>query len=245
MRLKGQTDLARGRLNAMMLRPIETPVVPSDSLEYLALEMSVEQAVQQAWSNRPEAKAIALAERIRDELIRVARADARPSLELTGVYGYSVRQPENFLESDFSKWSASVTLKVPLFDGYRTAGRVAQARAERDKLTQDRLALENQIRLDARDAVDVLNVARSIYEAAELNVAQAWKALDMTQASYNHGAATLLDVLDAQAALTLAESNRIEALHAHANARAVLRFVMAQDPLDPPPATRPEAEDRS
>ena len=45
-------------------------------------------------------------------------------------------------------------------------------------------------------------------EAAELNVAQAQRALEMTQANYQHGAATTLDVIDAQAALTLAESNR-------------------------------------
>ena len=61
---------------------------------------------------------------------------------------------------------------------------------------------------------------------------QAQKALDMTQANYSLGAATPLDVLDAQAALTLAESLRLEALYAHANARAVLRWVMGRDPLD-------------
>jgi outer membrane protein TolC len=54
----------------------------------------------------------------------------------------------------------------------------------------------------------------------------------MTQANYKHGAATTLDVLDAQAALTLAESNRLEALYEHANARATLRYVMARDVLD-------------
>jgi outer membrane protein TolC len=67
----------------------------------------------------------------------------------------------------------------------------------------------------------------------------------MIQANYQFGAATLLDVIDAQAAQTQADSNRIQALFTHANARATLRFVMALDPLDPPggaglsPATPP------
>jgi outer membrane protein TolC len=56
----------------------------------------------------------------------------------------------------------------------------------------------------------------------------------MTQANYRHGAATTLDVLDAQAALTAAESNRIEALFGHSVARATLRYVMGRDPLEPP-----------
>lgn len=239
LRIKGQAGLARGTLNAAMVQPIDAPVQPTDSLDFVPFETSLEEAVKEAWANRPEVQAVALVEKIRRELVGVAQADSRPSLEFNGAWGYSVRQPENFFKSDFTRWSAGLTLKIPLFDGLRTAGRVAQARAEVQKAAQDRIALENQIRLEAKDATDRLAVAQSILEAAELNVAQAQKAFDMTQANYQHGAATTLDVLDAQAALTVAESNRLEALWEHANARATLRYVMARDPLDPPPATRP------
>ncbi len=135
---------------------------------------------------------------------------------------------------------------MPVFDGFRTRGKVAQARADRSKISQDRLALENRIRLEAQEGVDVLRVSRRLLEVAELNVSQAQKALDMTQANYRHGAATTLDVLDAQAALTVAESNRIEALHGHSVARATLRYVMGRDPLGAPPEVsgtgRPGAE---
>lgn len=234
LRFQGEAELGRGRLNAVMMRPIETPIEPTDALEYRPVEMDAAQVVHAAWENRPEAKAVALQERIQNELVGVAKAEGRPSLDFNGTYGWSVREPKNFFESDFSKWNVGITLKIPLFDGFRTAGKVAQARSEHNKVAQDRLALENQIRLEAKNAVDVLGVAKSVYEATQLNVAQAQKALDMTQANYNYGAATLLDVLDAQAALTLAESNRIEALHAHGIARATLRYVMAQDPLEPP-----------
>ncbi len=239
LRTRGQTDLARGVLNAAMVRPIADAIEPTDSLDFVPLETSLEQVATEAWANRPEVQEVALAEKIRRELVGVVQADSRPSLELNGVWGYSVREPENFFKSDFTKWSAGLFLKIPVFDGMRTAGRVAQAKAEVQKAAQDRIALENQIRLEAKDAVDRLAVAQSIREAAELNVAQAEKALDMTQANYQHGAATTLDVLDAQAALTLAESNRLEALFEHANARATVRYVMARDPLDPPGATRP------
>ncbi len=231
LRLGGERELHRGRLNAVMLRPIDTPIEPTDTLAFEPMDVSVEDAVSEAWANRPEAQAIELVRRIQDELVGVAKGEGRPSLDFNGAYGWSVREPGNFFEGNFAKWSASVMLTVPVFDGFRTAGKVAQAQAERDKVAQDKLALENRIRLEARDAVDVLNVAKSVLEAAELNVSQAQKALDMTEANYKYGAATLLDVLDAQAAQVEAESNRIQGLHAHAIARAALRFVMAQDPL--------------
>jgi len=240
--VRGQADLARGRLNAVMVRPIDAPVTPTDTLDLIPMEVSIDEAVREAWGNRSEAKAIDLSERIHDQLITVAAGDGRPSLELNAVYGYSVREPGNFFRGDFTKWSASVSLKVPVFDGFRTAGKVAQARAERSKVAQDKVALENQIRLEAKDAVDRLNVARSVLEAADLNVTQAQKAFDMTQANYRLGAASSLDVLEAQAALTQAESNRLEALYVHANARAAVRYVMARDPLDPPRPGGPRLE---
>jgi HAE1 family hydrophobic/amphiphilic exporter-1 len=233
-RLQGEAELARGNLNAAMVRPIDTPIEPTDGLDYVPMDVSAEEAVRRAWNERPEAKAIALNERIYTELIGVAQSDSRPRLDFYGSYGWSVREPKNFFEGDFTKWTASVTLTIPVFDGFRTRGRVAQARAERNKVTQDRVALENRIRLEAKEGVDRLNVARTVLEAAELNVAQAQRALELTQANYQLGAATTLDVIDAQAALTLAESNRLQGLYDHANARATLRYVMAQDPLEPP-----------
>ncbi len=231
LRYDGAADLARGDLNAVMMQPTDTPIEPSDSLGFVD-EPSPELAtVRQNATSRPELKAASWSERIYDEAIGIYQADARPRLDFNAAYGYSVRDTQNFLKSDYKKWSLSVTLKVPVFDGFRTAGRVAQARADRLRIGQDRRALETSIDLEAEQALDRLRVARSVVQAAELNVSQAGKALEMTEANYRLGAVTPLDVIDAQAAFTQAEMTRIEALWAHANARAGLRYVMGQDPL--------------
>ncbi len=233
LRIRGESDLARGNLNATLVRPIAAPVTPTDDLRFEEVELSLDDVVVEALSNRPEARAVGLSEQIADQLIGIAQADFRPSLELGAGYGWSVRQPGDFFDNKFSRWDVGLTLKVPVFDGFRTAGKVAQARADRAQIAQDRIALENRVRLEAKDGLDRLRVAKSVLEAADLNVGQAQKAMDMTQANYKYGAATLLDVLDAQAALTQAESNRVEALYVHANARASLRYVMGRDPLSP------------
>jgi len=234
-RTRGEADLARGVLNAAMVRPIDAPVEPSDRLVRQDFDVPLETIVQEALANRTEVKAAEMAVRVYDEFVGVVRAENRPHLDLLANWGYSVRRPENFFSSDYTKWNAGITLTVPVFDGFRNAGKVAQARARREQAAQDRIALENQIRLAAKQARDALATAGRVLAAADLNVTQAQKALDMTQANYTLGAATPLDVLDAQAALTLAESLRLEALYEHANARATLRWVMGRDPLDPPP----------
>jgi outer membrane protein len=237
LRLRGATDLARADLNAVMVQPTDRPIEPTDALEFVEAGADQDQVVREAVANRSEVKAVTWSEKISDEAIGIYKADMQPRLDLNGAYGWSVRDTSNFFESNYKKWSLSVTLKVPVFDGWRTAGKVAQARAERARVGQDRVAIETQIDLEANQAVDRLRVAASVYHATELNVVQARKAQDMTDANYRLGAATQLDVLDAQAALTQAEFTRIEALHAHANARAGLRYVMGQDPIgEAPPA---------
>jgi HAE1 family hydrophobic/amphiphilic exporter-1 len=231
LRLSGVADLVRGDLNAVMLMPTDTSVEPTDSLEFV--DESAEQAdvVRDATASRPELKAVAWNEKIYDEAIGIYKADMQPRLDFDGAYGWSVLDTANFFEGTYKKWALAVTLKVPIFDGWRTAGRVAQARADRAKVGQDRLELVSQIDLEAKQALDRLRVAASVFRATELNVAQARKAADMTAANYQLGATTTLDVLDSLAALTQAEWNRVEALHAHVNARAGLRYVRGLDPL--------------
>ena len=56
-----------------------------------------------------------------------------------------------------------MTLTVPVFDGCRTAGHASPRRApSTSKAAQDRIALENRIRLEAKEAVDRLHVASSV-----------------------------------------------------------------------------------
>lgn len=244
LRLRGAADLARGDLNAVMVEPTDKAIEPTDTLEFREAGAEQQEVVREAIASRPEVQAVAWNEKIYDEAIGIYKADMQPRLDFNGAYGWSVRDTANFFEPNYKKWSLAVTLKIPVFDGWRTAGKVAQARADRAKVGQDRVALETLIDLEAKQAVDRLRVAASVFHAAELNVAQARKAQEMTDANYRLGAATPLDVLDAQAALTQAEFVRVEALHAHANARAGLRYVMGQDPLaegppdlPPPPST--------
>lgn len=232
-RAEGLVDLARGQLNAIMVRPIDEAIEPTDSLAALAVPAELAPAIRDALARRPEMKGIALEQSIRAELVKIARAGALPRLDLTGAYGFSARRADDLGDPDFSRWSVAVTLAVPIFDGLRTASQVAQAEAEQRKVAAARQELENRIRLEVKDAVDRLRVAGSIVEAAELNVKQANRLLEMTQANYGLGAATTLDVLDAQAALTLASSIRLQALYEHANARAALRHATGLDPLEP------------
>ena len=230
-RAENDVASARATLNTVMVRPTATPITPTDGLSVVAFSGSFDDAVKEALAARPELKTLRLTEEIRTKLIGVAAADSKPRVDFDGSYGFAVRAPHSLFHLDFAAWRSLVTVKVPLFDGWRTAGRVAQATAERNTVTQQIAALENQVRLDVQSAWDSLALAVRTIQAADLNVTQARRALEMTEATYRLGAATPLDVIDAQQALSQAENIRNQALVSHANARATLQYVTGRDPL--------------
>jgi outer membrane protein len=232
LRADNEVAAARATLNTVMVRPTATPIDPSDVLAVVPFAETFDDAVKEAIDARPELKTLRLTEQIRDKLIGVAAADAKPRFDFDGAFGFAVRRPENFFQFNYARWSALVTIKVPLFDGWRTAGRVAQATADRNTVTQQIAALENQVRLDVQSAWDSLALAARTVQAADLNVTQARRAQEMTEANYRLGAATPLDVIDAQSALSQAENIRNQALLSHANARATLQYVTGRNPLD-------------
>lgn len=231
-RAQGRVDYARATLNAVMLRPIDAPISPTDTLESAPLPDTLQQALAAAVTDRPEVKSAALNEQVRAEVVGIEKAERMPTFDFNGSFGYSVREPRNYFKWDYSNWTFGVFVSMPIFDGGRSAGRIAQARAEQAKAAQAKLAAENQVRLEATDAFDRLNVAARLLKAADLNITQAKRALDMTQANYGLGAAMLLDVTDAQAALTEAERVRVDALHDQADAHAALRYAMGLPPIE-------------
>ena len=231
-RAENDVSGARALLNTVMLRPTSTPVVPTDTLAVIPFAAEFDAAVNEALSSRPELQLLRTQERVQSLLIDVAAADAKPSIDFNGSYGFAVRRPRNLFDPDFSRWSAGINLRIPLFDGWRTKGRVAQATAQRNTVTQEIAALENQVRLEVQSAFDALALADRTIRTAELNVTQARRAAEMTEANYKLGAATQLDVVDAQQSLRQAENILNQALYNHANARATLRFVMGRDPLE-------------
>ncbi len=231
-RAENEVAGARAMLNTVMVRPTAAPVVPTDTLAVVPFSVEFDAAVAEALIARPDLQLLRTQERVQALLVDVTAGDAKPSVEFTGSYGYAVRRPQNLFTQNYARWSSGINLKVPLFDGRRTAGRVAQAIAQRNTVTQQIAALESQVRLDMQSAFDALALANQTIQASELNVAQARRANEMTEANYKLGAATQLDVVDALQSLRQAENIRNLALYTHANARAALRFVMGRDPLE-------------
>jgi outer membrane protein len=125
-----------------------------------------------------------------------------------------------------------VNFTLPVFDGFRRSAMVYQATAQERTVRLEREKASQQVRLALQQALDELAAAGETVTAARANVAQAEKVLAMTQNNYKYGAATTLDVVDAQTALSTARTNLLRGLHDYSVARATLRWVTGMTPWE-------------
>ena len=121
---------------------------------------------------------------------------------------------------------------LPRYRGASRSGRVGKGIANRRIAELTRVEAENNVRLEAQTALDEMERAEKTVEAAQLSVHEAERVLNMMQDNYKYGAATTLDVLDAQTALTTARGTLLQGLYDHTLAQAQLRYVMGLNPMD-------------
>jgi outer membrane protein len=224
---------ARAVLNSLLVRSLDFPTEADGELTFVPEPApDLAEAIRLAEEHRPELQRARINEREAADQLKLARAESRLRLDFNGQYGISVRRPANLFNREFTRWIFTVSVGLPLFDGGRRSGLVQQALAGQKVAQLTRVDTQNAVHLEAQTALDELQRARKTVEAAQLNVHQAERVLTMMQDNYKYGAATTLDVLDAQTALATARWTLLQGLYDHTLARARLRYAMGLDPLD-------------
>jgi outer membrane protein TolC len=137
---------------------------------------------------------------------------------LNGSLRYSKSAPEFDLAYDFESmsdlkgaavYSYSLSLSVPIFDGLITKGNKIRAAGSYLE-AEDRLAQKQQeLTLDVREALLELGAARAGLEAARRGTESAQENLRLREAMYDHGAGTLLEMIQARVDLTNARFDLI------------------------------------
>ncbi|HEY0232587.1 MAG TPA: TolC family outer membrane protein [Dokdonella sp.] len=179
--------------------------------------------VDVALKQNPTLSAAALTVDAANANINSARAGHLPTI--TGQIGYSRApawgdtRPGGFAEQhDFSgdpKWGSSIgiTLNVPIFTGGFTQSRVRQAIYQRD-FSQDQYEFNRrQVEAATRNNYRSVIAGASEVEATKAAVISAQSSVEATQAGYEVGTRTIVDVLISQQTLLSAQSQYSSARH--------------------------------
>jgi outer membrane protein TolC len=224
---------ARALLNYYLVRPIDFPTRASGWFqEQQWQEWDLQELSFAAFRSRPELVRLRIAERSAGVLLDLAKSESRFRADLSSEYGIMSRLPDNLLNPKFLRWTVGVNFTLPVFDGFRRSGLVTQAVSNHRSAQLERGKVQQQVTLNLRQALDNLKVAGETVTAARANISQAERVLAMMEANYRYGAATTLDIVDAQTALSFARTNHLRGLHDYSVSRANLRWTLGRTPWE-------------
>src|SRR5208283_4253453 len=189
----------------------------SGDLAYEPLSLRVEELQARALSLRPDLLAARRSVTSATSQIGLAKANARQDLNVTFDYGH-------VNASNVGAFYFNIPL--PIFN--RNQGEVARTYFV---LTQSQFmetAAEQQVLTDVRNAYESLRNSADVVELYNKGYAQ--QALEITQFSYQHGAASLLDFLDAERSYRATELSYRQALATYmANVEQLRQAVGTRD----------------
>jgi len=189
--------------------------------------------IETALKNRPDF--LAAKERVEAQILKVsaARAAYWPNLNVLGTYGKrNAPSPEDTgknTNATESVGSVGLVLSVPIFDGGLISAKVREEMASLAAARERLKKLDIQIRQETETAfLDVLSNAERM-KAMETAIDQAKESFRIESLKYEMGKGSLTDVLDAQAAQLLAETNYCRACVDYHTAMARLRLATGEN----------------
>lgn len=171
-----------------------------------------------AYDKRPELKGSRAKIESAEANIGQAKSGLYPNLSLDASYGW---QQGEFSPGE-KKWSVGLTVGIPIFEQLTAKSKISQAAANLDSLKAAETQTIRNIELDVQQAWLYLKEAIERSEVTKKNLEQAEEDMRVSEGRYKEGLGNILEVIDAQTALTQAKTNKVVALYDIAGAGAKL-----------------------
>jgi len=202
------------------------PVSPGD-LDPAPLALSDEEILQLAEAASPAVVAASQSTTAARASVAAARTAYIPSVRFSSGYSWTNRDPS--FTGGTTSWNVSVNMSYPIFNGFQREGTIDRAQF----VQRVRNLQYEDARLAARQRADAalqnLRTAERAIAIAEDAAFVATEDLRVVRERYSVGAATILDILISQNAVTQAETDRITTRYDYILARAELEAILGRE----------------
>jgi outer membrane protein TolC len=163
--------------------------------------------------------------------IKIQKFASIPSLAATFNYSYmSMANDVAFKEFPWIPYStAAISLNIPIFAGGKRYHAVRQAKNQYEQVKLQTVNAERQLQIAIRQSLATMETNMKSYYAAQSALSSAQKGYDITEASYKVGRSTLIELNDAQLALTQARLAESQAIYNFVVAKAQLEQTLGHD----------------
>lgn len=205
IRARNAERVARAALNVAMGLPADTPTQVQDNLAFQPVTIDRSQLMTEALRQRPEYRQAKLRVDAADASLRQAIRNYLPDIKGGGFYG-ATRADMNEI------WELNLSLEWSLFDGGSRIAKHREAKAALEAAQARVKVSELDISRDVEQAQITVAETEERIQAAQKAVESAQENFRLAQGRFDAGVGTILELTDAQLALTLAQNLEAQAL---------------------------------
>jgi outer membrane protein len=214
-------NIFRLTLNQLMGIPVNTPTEILDNLAYAHVDFDPKSLLNEAFARRPEYRQIKAQYEQAEFTVKQQFRNFFPNVVAQGTYGGA--------RSDLNEaYSYGLQLNWSIFDGGNKIALYKQAQAQRDAAQARVRDTELTIWQQVERAYVTVQQAEEAIGAAEKGVESADENFRLSQGRFDAGVANIIELSDAQLALTTAQSTVAQALAAYRIAIAELERFMGR-----------------
>ena len=195
-----------------------------------ALPFTQEAAVAELRTSGPELVAARAIERRASASLGVEREAYLPEITVGAIVG---AYDAAFFPSALNRSQFAVNVSLPIWNAGQRELSVARARADRNVARAERDARERGAAEEMAAAYNGYETARAAIDLAQVGVAVATENYRVQRTRYREGATTILDLLEAQVALSEAEATLVQSRFAARLSLAQLEALLGRRVFNP------------
>jgi outer membrane protein len=220
-------NVAKASLIKIMGVSQDSVFTPGDKLIYSAYKITMEEAVGNAYRNRPDLFTKELTIRQQKELLTIARSTYYPAVN--GYFNDNWTRPDPhdpMLNEWGGAWNFGFAASWPIFDGFSREGNVITQKARLKQSQIDLVDTEETALFELTRTILSIEDTAEFVDSQKFNLSRATEGLRLVEAGYRQGVNTQVEVIDAQTALTTARANYYQSIYSHDVAKLDLQRAM-------------------
>ena len=219
-------ELATWQLKALMGINLDTEIEVVGNLEDYTPDMLLLDAGNDL-GNNSALQQFGIQLKQLDATLKMQKAQYIPTLAASIGYNYMAMGDNELTWHPTS--TAALSLNIPIFDGFSKRFSIKQTRKTIDMLNLQKEDTERNLRIAMKNYTDKMALCLKNYDAAKNTVDLALKSYQISEKMYEIGKITLVDLNDAQLALTQSQLTMNQAIYDYMVAKASLDELLGKE----------------
>lgn len=178
-----------------------------------------------SFENNTNLLQLRLQDKMLSHTIKMTKFQYIPTLSAQFAYNYNAMG--NTFDMNWNPYSVvALSLNIPIFDGFSKRNNIRQYKKTQDILRLNIEDTERNLNIALENYRDKMNTSVKRFTAAEATLEMAQKSYNISEKMYELGKATLVELNDAQLALTQAQLTMSQAIYQFMTNKAAIDELM-------------------